>query len=282
MKKLIIILGVLGAAFSAIFVRFSNADANALAFYRMLFAVLLLCPAFLTKCRSEWKQLKPGQFVLCMISGAFLGMHFSFYFESLSYISIASAVVLVDMEVFFVAVGGFIFAKEKISWRGCIGILTAFFGTFIVTFTDAGGGHTMLKGDLIALAGAVCAAVYTLIGKRCRRHMSTMLYTGIVYFFAGITILGKMLISDIPLTGYSAYNYLAALGLAVFCTLLGHSIYSWGLRYEKAAFISTAKLLEPVFATVLGVLFFREIPGMATVIGGIIVIVGIVYYIQKG
>ena len=42
MKKIIIILGVLGTAFSAILVRYSDAPSTVLVFYRMLFSVLLL------------------------------------------------------------------------------------------------------------------------------------------------------------------------------------------------------------------------------------------------
>ena len=67
--------------------------------------------------------------------------------------------------------------------------------------------------------------------------------------------------------------------MAVFCTLLGHSIFSWGLKYVPAAFISTAKLGEPVFATLLGLLFFGQMPGMAQVIGGVIIIAGLWMYV---
>lgn len=282
MKKLLIILGVLGTACSAIFVRYADAGPDALAFYRMVFAVVLIIPSLITKHRHEWKELSRKQFLLCLVSGVFLGMHFSFYFESLIYTSIASAVVLVDTEVFFVALGGFFLGRERLSFHGWIGIIVTFMGSLIIALGDAGGGSNLIKGDLIALAGTVCMSVYTLIGKTCRAHMSTTFYTGIVYFFAAATLLIKMLLTGVPIWGYADSDYLAALGLAVFCTLLGHSVYNWGLKYEKATFISTVKLLEPIFASVLGVFFFHEIPGVSSVVGGLIVIGGIVYYIRRG
>jgi len=63
--------------------------------------------------------------------------------------------------------------------------------------------------------------------------------------------------------------------MAVFCTLLGHSVFSWGLKYESAAFIATVKMLEPVFAGLFGVLFFRELPALQVVFGGCVVIIGV-------
>ena len=73
-------------------------------------------------------------------------------------------------------------------------------------------------------------------------------------------------------------NGLTALGMAVCCTLLGHNAFSWGLKYLPAAFISTVKLLEPVLASVWGVLLFRERPGPLTAIGGGAVLLGIWLY----
>ena len=83
------------------------------------------------------------------------------------------------------------------------------------------------------------------------------------------------LASGTPLTGYGAENLATALAMAVFCTLLGHSVFSWALRYLPPAFISTVKLLEPVFASVLGFVFLREIPSLATVTGAMLIIIGI-------
>lgn len=54
---------------------------------------------------SDYVSLEKKDLMLCAISGFFLGLHFTFYFESLKHTSIASSVVLVDTEVFFVAIG---------------------------------------------------------------------------------------------------------------------------------------------------------------------------------
>ena len=83
------------------------------------------------------------------------------------------------------------------------------------------------------------------------------------------------------LTGWGPVNLLAGLGMAVFCTLLGHSVFSWGLKYLPPAFISTANLLEPVLASVWGLLLFGERPGVLVMLGGMLILLGIGLYSRE-
>ena len=273
MKKLIIILGVVGTSLSAVLVRFADAPSTVLVFYRMLFSVLLLAPVVLTRCKGEYRSMEKKHLFLCMASGLFLGIHFACYFEALNRTSIAACVSLVDTEVFFVALGGSLFLKEKLSGKGWLYIVLTFVGSVIIAASDVSGGG--LLGDLIAVVGAASSCIYTLIGRKLRTVMTTNAYTWIVYFFAGVVVLFASMTGGHPVVPIQPHDLWIALGLAVFCTLLGHSIFSWGLKYEKASFVSAVKLLEPVFASVLGFVFLREIPSLATVTGAMLIIIGI-------
>lgn len=275
MKKIIIILGVAGCSLSAILVRFSTSPSTVLVFYRMLLSVLFLLPGIF-RWRKEIVSLHYKHIGMCICSGLFLGIHFMCYFASLKLTSIASSVVLVDTEVFFVAIGGILFLREKLSKTGWGCILITFAGSVIVAMGDVEKGH--LGGDLVALLGAVCVSVYTMIGRKVRKEISTTIYTWIVYLSAAIVVFIISMAVDIKVYPISYQNLLIAMGLSIFCTLLGHSIFSWGLKYEKAAFISNTKLLEPVFATILGCFIFKEIPSLTTCIGGVMIIVGIVMF----
>ena len=278
MKRLAVMLGVVGVSLSAVLVRWSDAPSIVLALYRMAFAALLLAPVVLLRHRGELRSLPRKDLVLCLVSGAFLGMHFTAYFSALRYTSIASAVLLVDVEVFFVALCTVLLFRQKMSAVAWIAIAMTFGGSVLVAFADTGVGTDPLRGNVTALAGAFFMAVYTMIGSVCRKNISTPVYTFLVYFSAAVTVLAVAAGGRTALVGYGVENYLTALGMAVFCTLLGHSVFSWGLKYLPAAFISTAKLMEPVFAAVWGLLLFGELPGWMTVSGGVIIIVGIALY----
>ena len=278
MKKLIIILGTISISMSAIFGRMSTAPSVILVFYRMLFAVLLLLPVVLTKCKDELKNLNRQDVLRCACSGMFLGMHFTLYFQSLKFTSIAAAVVLVNMEVFFVALVMMFVWREKIPFKGLIGIIVAFLGTVIIAMADMGGGTNVVLGDIFAFIGSLCVAIYTMIGKKCRERLSTSVYTCFVYGFAALTVAVAAVATGTSFVGHDPMNLAYAFGMTIFCTFLGHSVYSWGLKYLSASYITTIKLLEPLFAAVLGLFFFGEIPGVLVIVGGCVIIGGILWY----
>ena len=276
MKRLIVVLGVLGTSISAIMVRFSTAPSMILVLYRVVLTLVLMLPSVLRH-RKEWLALSLKEGLLCIASGAFLGLHFVTYFESVRQTSIAASVVLADTEVFFVALGSILFLHQKLTKKAWIAIILTFLGSVMVAFANTGGG-SHLYGNLLALVSALFMTFYTVIGSVCRRTLSTTIYTFLVYLAAGATVLLIAVAGGTPLFGYEPVNFLTALAMAVFCNLLGHSVFSWGLKYLPPSFISTAKLLEPVFASVWALLLFSETPGLPVLLGGAVVILGIALY----
>lgn len=278
MKRLIVLLGAAGISLSAILVRLSTAPSLIMALYRMSFTAILLAPVVLMRNWEELRRLQKRDVLLCLVSGTSLALHFAAYFEALRFTSITSAVVLVDTEVFFVALVSVLVLRQKLPKQAWISIFLTFAGSVVIAMADTAAGSDVLRGDLIALFGAMCMGAYTTIGAVCRRKLTTNTYTFLVYLTASVVLLGIALTTRTPLTGYGAVNYATGLGLAVFCTLLGHSIFSWGLKYLPPAFISTSKLLEPVLASIYGMILFKEVPGILVTAGGVIVICGVALY----
>ena len=277
-KKLIIVLGVLGSSFSAIFVRYANAPAIVMAFFRMGIAAVIMLPIVLIKNRQELFSLSKKELLLSMLSGVFLGLHFIAYFLSLDYTSIASSTTLACTEVFFVAFALVFYFKETVSKQAWLGIIVAFSGSVIIALSDLGSGKDMFRGDLIALFAALLMAVYTVIGKVVRKNVTTNTYTFIVYGMAAVTVACAALVTKTELFAVNGRILLCAAGTAIVCTLLGHSIFSWGLKYVQASYVSNAKMLSPVYATVFGIILFGEIPGILGVLGCLTVIAGVVIY----
>lgn len=272
--KIIVILGVVGASFSAIFVRLSGAPSPVLVFYRLGFAAAIMAVPGIRAIRAERETYTKKDIICSVVSGIFLALHFSTYFTAVKSTCIAAAVALTDMEVFFVSFAMIFFLHEKLSRVAWIGIAVTFFGSMVITFGDGIKGGN-LAGDLWAISSAFFVAVYTLMGRICRKHMSTAAYTTVVYWVAAVTAL--IIISAQGLTpfGYTATDVWCGFGMTVFCTLLGHSVFSWGLKTLNPAYVSTVKLLEPVISSIIGIFLFSEIPGLFAVIGAVFVIVGV-------
>jgi len=276
--KLMLLLGVLGVSFSAVFIRESDAPSLVIATYRLGWTVLILLPIVGMKFWGEVQNLKQSDVLWCAVSGFFLAAHFSVWFESLKFTSIASSTVLVSTEVIFAAIGFVFVFRGKINKMGVIAIVITFLGSVVIAMSDRGGGSNVLYGDALALLGAVMAAIYTLIGRKQRGHLSTTVYTFITYCACFLSLLIFDVATGTLIYGYGMKEIILGLLLGISCTLLGHSVFSWCLKYLSPSFVSSAKLLEPVFASVLAVFIYKEIPSVLQIIGGIIVIQGVYLY----
>lgn len=276
--KLILFLGVVSGSMSSIFFKYMTAPSSVTATYRLGWTVLLLTPVVLSKYRKELFSLKMRELGWCALAGVFFAFHLYVWFESLLHTSISSSTVLVSTEVVFAAFGYLVFFGKRIKRVEIAAIAIAFAGSVIIAMADNGGGGGALWGDILALLAAALSAFYTLIGTRQREHISTTVYTYVLYWASFVTLLILDMVTGTPLFGYQPVDWGMSLCLAVFCTLLGHSIFSWSLKYLTPTFVSTAKLAGPVSAAIAALILFGEIPGALQLVGGAVVLGGVYLY----
>jgi len=275
-----IVIGVIGISMSAILIRFSTAPSSVTASWRLLWTVILMTPVVFggKTSRRELLSIDRKTAVLSIISGIFLAIHFWFWFESLQLTSVASASTIVSTEVIWVSIGFFLFLKGKLSLKAMAAIALAFAGSALVAFADSGAGGTHLKGDLFALLAAMAVAVYMLIGRIVRSGVSTTVYTYLVYAACAAGLLLTSVVQQQGLFAYGINGILIGLALAVFSTILGHSVFSWCLKYFSPSFVSASKLCEPVVAAILAGFLFGEVPGPVQLVGCMLILGSVLYY----
>lgn len=280
---LMIIAGVLGISLSAIFVRLSDAPSVVTAACRLIWTVLLMSPVVLGKSgfRQELFGLTLKKSLLCIISGIFLAIHFALWFESLKRSSVASSTAIVCTEVVWVALGYWIFMKGHISKRAFLCIAMALLGSFLIAFSDSTEQTGHLYGDILSLLSAIAVAIYTLLGRTVRKTTSTTVYAYVVYVACAITLVIFTAAGQYPLQTFTPSAVTAGFFLAVFSTILGHSIFSWCLKYFSPSFVSASKLCEPFVAATVAALLFHETPALLQVIGGVIVVAGVLLYSRE-
>lgn len=276
---LMILIGVIGISLSSIFVKFSQAPSAVTAAYRLLWTVVLLTPVTLGKTQNRQELAKTPRklVVLSILSGLFLAIHFVLWFESLQHTSVASSTTIVCTEVIWVCLGFCLFLKGKLSWKVVAAIAVTLLGSVLIAWADSGSG-AQLKGDILALLAAIAVAVYTLIGRVVREKLSTTAYTYMVYTACAVVLVITCIAQGQNLFAYGMSAPVVGLLLAVFSTILGHSIFSWCLKYFTPAFVSASKLCEPVVAAVIAGFLFGEIPTALQIFGGVLILGGVLYY----
>lgn len=274
MRRAAIIGASVMVSFSAIFYRMSDSPPMVMVFYRMLFATAIILPFAFLKNGKSALRINVSDMLMSMVSGIVFAIHLAAYFGSLEYVSIASCLVLTDTAVFFVALFMMAIFRETVSGKEWGIMALTFAGCVLIAVGDSEieGG---LLGDSLALLSSVLFAVYAIIGRGVRSRISTLAYTSLLYGSATITSLIIAAVSDASALDCGTNDILMGLGLAVFCTVFGHTVYNWGLKYEKASFVAVTTLLEPVFGTLLGLMIFADVPGMIVVIGSVIVLAGV-------
>lgn len=281
-SKYFVFAGVFFTSLSSIFIRFSEAPSLVISAYRMLFTILLLFIPVMLKDRKTLLKIKRKELFLCILSGIFLAFHFATWIASIKMTTIASSTVLVSLNPVFVAIASFFLFKERLNKKAIIGIITAILGSIVIAFADTQSGSShAVKGDFLAFLGSIFVAGYFIIGKIVRKNLSAGSYVFIVYSVSAIMLFILCFATNTPIYPYPIKEFAIFLGLAFFCSILGHTVYNWLMQYIPATFISTATLIEPIFASFMALILFREIPSSLTALGGIIIIIGIYWFIKN-
>jgi drug/metabolite transporter (DMT)-like permease len=276
-----LLIGAFAIASSAIMVKLSHAPAGVIATYRLLFTVLLMTPIMLWSYRQELLTITRRDWMFSALSGFFLAIHFVLWFESLNYTSVASSVVLVTLQPLFTFVGGYYFFKEKLDFKAILGSMLAILGSVIICWGDFRLGGMAMFGNILALLGAMMVSGYWLFGQSVRQRLSLMTYTYVVYGTStGFLFLYVLLVQQ-PLFPYPSSEWLLFLGLAIFPTLLGHSVFNWALKWFSATMISMAILFEPIGAAILAYFILGEIVVWTQWLGGAIILAGIYLFIRQ-
>lgn len=267
---------------SAVFVRYSTAPAVVLATYRKTMVTVMLLPFVLTKYKTELKSLDKKTVKLCCLSGVFLAMHFYTYFLGVQNTSMAASQVLTSTEVIFMAIFMFSTGKERYGKIPTLGIVVAVIGSVIVATAKGGSfGPNVAFGNTMAIVCAVMLTAYSYIGSNVRKFCSNTVYTFIVYGTSAVVLNVLVVISGYSYFGYDSVNFFTAFGMAIFASLLGHSVFNWTLKYLSPTLLAIFKLFQPVLATIWGLILFSEMPTFKHLIGGIVVICGIIVYIKS-
>lgn len=272
-----IAVAVVAVSTAAILIRLSNAPSLTIAAYRLVFASLLLAPfAFLhRRTRRELRRLSVRDWVgLCGV-GIVLAVHFAAWIESLAWTTVAASVALVTLHPVFVGlVSGWVFGEGlgRLGWGGVLG---AFGGGVVIVAGDSRLGLGSVVGDVLALVGALAAAVYFLAGRGFRGRLSLFTYVVPVYAASAVVLVVSAWGVGVGLVGFPLREYVLFFLLALVPMVVGHTVLNWALRHVSAPVVATAVLGEPVGATLLALALLGEVPPLVTVVGGLVVLGGI-------
>ncbi|HZF22217.1 MAG TPA: DMT family transporter [Burkholderiales bacterium] len=250
---------------ASILIRLAQAEGASsltIAAARLGLAAAILAPFAWLKAGREIMRLGRRELGMCLLSGLFLAMHFWTWISSLEYTSVASSAALVTTNPLWVGLASTVLLRERPAPAALAGTALIVAGSVLIFTADSGGNERTatypLLGNALALAGAISASGYLLVGRALRARISLTAYVWLAYTVAALLLGTAVAASGSSLAGLSgpAWGFLAL--LAIGPQLVGHTAFNWAVRRLTVIFVAIAILGEPVGAAILAWFLFDE------------------------
>ena len=273
-------VAALSAGTAVVATRFviAETDPLSLVFYRYVISALCLIP-FLPLIRPR-DGLGLAEYAKIALFGILFFVLFPWAFNaSLQYIPAARGAVglaTIPIQTLIVAA---LFGQEQLSLHKSVGVLLAFAGIAAAFGTAAFGtaGADYLLGDGLMLAGALCAAVYSVFGRATLMRHGPLFATALAMVFAVAALLPFIALKHglTTLPDFSRSAWLAILFLGTLAGAVQFSLFMWALRWLPPTTTVLYLTLNPVTAMVLGIVMLGERLTLALVLGFALVLAGI-------
>ena len=261
----LVFLGACSLSFGGLIVKsFEGATLWQILFWRSLFFIFIitiyLILTYKTKVLYAFKRSGlPGFTGGIILSSGFCGYVFAMYNTT-----VANTNFIIQTQILFLAIFGFVFLKEKISKVTMISIILALVGIILMIGSSITPGQMI--GNFAAFIMPVSFAILILIIRKYPHvdMVPLQLIAGIAAMIVGYILAGKINISyhDIFL-GFLAGFFQLGFGF-IFITI--------GARNTPSAIVGIIMITEAVLGPFWAWIFVNENPPLTVLVGGSIII----------
>ncbi len=263
------LLGMLGVSSDSFFIRLADIDGFDVTFWTGTFTAVVL--GLLLRFREGERPLRlvrSGGWPLWVAALLQAGSTSAFVL-AVTKTSVSNVVVIIAAAPLFAAVLGWLFLRESNTRRVWTAVVVVMGGVLIVVSGSIGGGS--LDGDLFAVAAITQFGISLVLLRRFPGiHRMAMVA------LAGV---GMALIAVLPatLTGHSTTAWIAVVLMGAIFGPFSRVLIAEAPKHLNAAEVGLFVPVETVAASLWAWLFFAEVPPGTTVIGGIVVVIGVLW-----
>ena len=266
-------LSAFGFSLMAVFVKLANASGIPvleIVIARALISLILSYAAVKRKGISVWGHKK----CLLIARGAVGALALCCVYYSLTRLPLAEATLIQYLHPMFTGLLAFVFLQEILQRETIVCIFLSLIGIVLIAQpTDLFGASTM-SDDLGAIGAAVAGAfgsavTYVLVRKLNETEDASV----IIFYFPLIALPIAIMLSggNLVLPVGIQWGYLLLVGVF---TQMGQIGLTKAMQSEGAGKAVAYSYLQVVFAVFFGWLFFSEVPGFWTCLGGGLIVMG--------
>lgn len=202
------------------------------------------------------------------------------YFTTIQTSSIAIAAILLYTAPAFVLIISIFVFKEQLTKQKLFALFVTLLGCTLVSGVFSAQLELSMQSLLIGLGAGLGYSLYSIFGKLAGKKYETLTISFYTFLFAMAVLYPTSHISssDANVFGTSAILYIMGLGL--FPTVLAYWFYTQGLKQLEASKASIVSTIEPVVATIMGLLIYKENVSLIQA-AGILLVLSAVLLIQE-
>ena len=182
------------------------------------------------------------------------------YFTAITMMSLSTAAILLYTSPVWIMLMSIMFFHEKLDRRKITALILAFFGCVLVS--GISGEGISLAGLFVGLGSGIGYGLYSILGTIALRKYSPYTVTAYTFIFAAV---GSWFICR-PIDIFSKFSEAEDMGfLIVLCCLtalitavIPFLAYTLGLKSVEASKAGIIATIEPMVATMIGIVVFDE------------------------
>ena len=261
-------LATLCFGLAGLFGKFIQLPSHYIVFGRAFFAAVTL--ALIIKFTRRSLYLNSNRdFMILVISGALLSIHWFSFFHSIQLSTVAIGLLSFASFPIFVTVMEPLVFSEKLSVLDLVSAVMTFIGIAIVVPEFELGNNTT-QGIVWGVVSGFTFAVLSLFNRRFIKRYSGVVISFYQNAFASLFLVPVIFFGGINMLRGSDWFYLIVLGVVF--TALAHSLYVHSMKRLKAQQASIVISLEPVYGILFAALLLSELPEIKTLYGGVLIV----------
>lgn len=200
------------------------------------------------------------------------------YFMEITVTSLSVAAILLYTAPAFVMIISAICFKERLTTTKIIALILAFMGLIFVTGVFSNSEKLTLPTLFIGLGAGLGYALYSIFSRfaieRGYDSYTISFYTFLLATFTTVFFADSMNVANVVTSSYE--SFVLALIFALVSTIIPYLTYTIGLKAVENGQASIIASIEPVAATFIGIVWYKEKLSLSVIIGALLVIAGIV------
>ncbi len=198
------------------------------------------------------------------------------YFRAITVTSLSVAAVLLYTAPAMVMVMSRFLFGEAFTRRKGLSLLLTVAGCVLVTGVLESGQQLSAGGILLGLGAGFGYALYSIFSRyaleRGYQSLTITCYTFLIAAAATAFAVDPVRVLAAGFSSPSVSVY--SLGLGLVCTVIPYLLYTFGLKYVDNSRAAILASVEPVTATLLGAVIFRETLTLPVLAGMVLVLLG--------